>query len=263
MSRGDPGARAVVHCGAGVIGVLSADYAGAIANTRAGLALLEGVEDVEAQIRCLPMSAMVLTQTGVDVDQGRQNAYRAAELARCGGDSLGTAWALANVAVVEATSDRFDAARTAYEEFLTVPNASEHLRLRTFAEVAAAWTEVIAGSPEQALAHADLALALEGDWPSMTHFQIAGFRIHALALLGRTEEALREGAREMRRAQQSGALQAIPAIDLALVTADLVADDLDGAEARARRLLDVPQPHTLALVREVLGRVALAREDGD
>jgi DNA-binding CsgD family transcriptional regulator len=245
-----------------MIGMLSADYAGAIANTRAGLALLEGVDDVEAQVRCLPMSAMVLTQTGLDVEQGRQNAYRAAELARGKGDRLGTAWALSNVAVVEATSDRFDAARTAYEEFLTVPNASEHLRLRTFAEVAAAWTEVIAGSPEQALAHADLALTLEGDWPSMTHFQIAGFRIHALALLGRTEEALREGAREMRRAQESGALQAIPAIDLALVTADLVADDLDGAEARARRLLDVPQPHTLALVREVLGRIALARHDG-
>jgi predicted ATPase/DNA-binding CsgD family transcriptional regulator len=258
---GDAGGRAVVHCGAGMIAMLSADYAAAIANTHAGLALLEGVQDVEAQVRCLPMSAMVLTQTGLDVEQGRQNAYRAAELARCNDDWLGTAWALSNVAVVEATSDRFDAARTAYEEFLTVPNASEHPRLRTFAEIAAAWTEVIAGSPEQALAHADLALALEGDWPSVTHFQIAGFRIHALALLGRTEDALTQGAREMRRAQESGALQAVPAIDLALMTADLAADDLDGAEARARRLLDVPQPHTLALAREVLARIALARED--
>ena len=54
-----------------------------------------------------------------------------------------------------------------------MPRASEHVRLRTFAEVAAAWTEVIAGSPERALEHADLALALEGDWPSMTHFQSA------------------------------------------------------------------------------------------
>ena len=65
----------------------------------------------------------------------------------------------------------------------------------------------------------------------------------------------------MRRAQESGALQAIPAIDLALLIAELVADDLDGAEARACRLLEVPQPHTLALAREVLGRIALARED--
>ena len=194
---GDPGGRAVVHCGAGMIGMLSGDYAGAIANTQAGLALLEAVGDVEAQVRCLRMSAMVLTLTGIDMEQGRRNAYQAAELARCNGDWLGTAWALSNLAVVEATSDRFDAARTAYEEFLTIPNASEHVRLRTFAEVAAAWIEVIAGSPERALAHADLALALEGDWPSMTHFQIAGFRIHALALLGRTEEALSEGAREM------------------------------------------------------------------
>src|SRR6202000_1455071 len=102
----------------------------------------------------------------------------------------------------------------------------------------------------RALAHADLALALEGDWPSMTHFQIAGFRIHALALLGRTEDALSEGAREMRRAQESGAFQAIPAIDLALLIAELAADDLDGAEARALRLLEVPQQHTLPVARE-------------
>jgi predicted ATPase/DNA-binding CsgD family transcriptional regulator len=259
----DPGVRAVVLCGAGMIGMLSEDYPGAIANTQAGLALVESVQNIEAQTRCLRMSAMVLTQTGIDIEQGRRNAQRAAELARCSGDWLGTAWALANLAVVEATSDRFDAARTAYDEFLTIPNASEHLRLRTFAEVAAAWTEVIAGSPERALAHADLALALEGDWPSMTHFQIAGFRIHALALMGRTDEALGQGAREMRRAQESGALQAVPAIDLALVIAELVSDDLDAAAARARRLLEVPQLHTLALAREVLGRIALACDAPD
>ena len=258
---GDPGGRAVVQCGAGMIGMLSGDYAGAVANTQGGLALLEGVGDAEAHVRCLRMSALVLTLTGIDIEQGRRNAYQAAEMARCNGDWLGTAWALSNLAVVEATSDRFDAARTAYEEFLTIPNASEHVRLRTFAEVAAAWIEVIAGSPERALAHADLALALEGDSPSMTHFQIAGFRIHALALLGRTHEALDEGAREMKRAQESGALQAIPAIELALLIAELVADDLDGAEARALRLLEVPQQHTLALAREVLGRIALARQD--
>jgi predicted ATPase/DNA-binding CsgD family transcriptional regulator len=257
----DRGGRAVVHCGAGMIEMLSEDYAGAIANTYAGLALVDGVEDVEAQARCLRMSAIVLTQTGIDIELGRRNAHRAADLARCSSDWLGAAWALSNVAVVEATSDRFDAARAAYDEFLTIPNASEHLRLRTFAEVAAAWTEVITGSPERALAHADLALALEGDWPSMTHFQVAGFRIHALALLGRTDEALSEGAREMNRAHESGALQAVPAIDLALVIAELVADDLDGAAARAGRLLEVPQLHTLAVAREVLGRIALARDD--
>ena len=257
----DPGERAVVHCGAGMIGMLSEDYAEAISNTQKGLALVDGVEDVEARARCLRMSAMVLTQTGIDIEQGRRNAHRAVDLARRSSDWLGTAWALSNVAVVEATSDHFDAARAAYDEFLTIPNAAEHVRLRTFAEVAAAWTEVITGSPERALAHADLALALEGDWPSMTHFQIAGFRIHALALLGRTDEALSEGEREMNRARESGALQAVPAIDLALVTAELVSDDLDRAAVRARRLLKVPQVHTLALAREVLGRIALARDD--
>ena len=258
---GEAGALAVVHCGAGLIGMLGEDYARAIANVQTGLALLAGVDDIAAQARGLVMAAMVLIQTGVDLEDGRRHAHRAVELARVCGDRLGLAWALVNVAMVEAICDRFDAVRTAYDEFLAIPNASEHVRLRTWAELAAAWAEVIAGSPERALAHADLALALEGDRPSMTHFQGVGFRIHALARLGRTDQALGEGAREMRRAQESGALQAIPAIELALALAELIHGDLDAAEARARRLLIVPQLHTLALVREVLGRVALARGD--
>ncbi len=258
---GEAGVLAVVHCGAGLIGMLGEDYARAIANVQAGLALLAGVDDIGAQARGLLMAAMVLIQTGVDLEDGRRHAHRAVELARCCGDPLGLAWALVNVAMVEAICDRFDAVRAAYDEFLAIPNASEHVRLRTWAELAAAWAEVIAGSPERALAHADLALALEGDRPSMTHFQGVGFRIHALARLGRTDQALGEGARAMRRAQESGALQAIPAIELALAIAELIDGDLDAAEARARRLLIVPQLHTLALVREVLGRVALARGD--
>jgi ATP/maltotriose-dependent transcriptional regulator MalT len=241
--------------------MLGEDYAGAVTNTRTGLALLADVDDIDAQARCLLMSALVLIQIGAELEEGRGNAQRAVELAGLCGDSVGRGWALANLAMAEATCDRFEAARAAYEEFLVSPNASEHVRLRTWAELAAAWTEVIAGSPEHALAHADLALALEGDWPSMTHFQAASFRIHALALLGRTDEALRDGAREMSRALESGARQAIPAIGLALMVAEVMHGDLDAGEAHARGLLTVPQYHTLALAREVLGRIAIARGD--
>jgi predicted ATPase/DNA-binding CsgD family transcriptional regulator len=259
---GAPGVRAVVHCGAGLIGMLAEDYTGAIANIQAGLALLAAADDLDAEARCLLMSGIVLILTGLDLEGGRRHAHRASEIARACGDALGLAWALVNVAMVEAICDRFDAARTAYDEFLAIPNASEHARLRTWAELALAWSEVVAGSPERALAHADLADALEGDWPSMTHFQIAGFRIHALARLGRTDDALREGALARSGAQASGALQAIPSIDLPLVVAELVNGDLDAAEERGRRLLGVPQRHTLALVRETLGHIALARGDG-
>ena len=101
-----------------------------------------GIEAGDAQARCLQMSGMVLILTGIDLEQGLANAHRAVEMLRCTGDSLGHAWALVNVAMAQGICDRFDAARTAYEEFLTVPNAAEHPRLRTWAELAVAWTEV-------------------------------------------------------------------------------------------------------------------------
>lgn len=259
--RADAGARAVVHCGAGVIGLLNEDYAGAIANTRSGLALMAGVEDIDAQALCLQLSSMVLIQTGLDLEEGFGNAERAAELQRSIAEPVGLAFALVDLAMAGAISDRFDAVRIAYEEFLTIPVACEHARLRTWAELAAAWAEVLVGSPVRGLAHADHALALEGDWPSMTYFQVIGFRIHALARLGRTEQALDEGARAMSRAQESGALQAMPAIELALVMAQFMHGDLDAADLGARRLLEISQLHTLALVRELLARIALTRGD--
>jgi DNA-binding CsgD family transcriptional regulator len=95
----------------------------------------------------------------------------------------------------------------------------------------------------------------------MTHFQLLGFRIQALARLGLVEAALEEGGRAMLRARDSGALQAAPAIELALMIAEFVHGDLDAASIRAHRLLEVPQLHTQALVCEVLARIALLRDE--
>ena len=292
-------ARAVVHCGAGLIGMLGEDYAGAVADTQAGLALLPGIEDADlrqaraqdadsrharapdagghdaggdedtdaedlgAQALCLLLSAMVLIQTGVDLEQGLRNAERAVELERRRMDPIGLGFALVDVAMAATICDRFDLVHTAYEEFLTIPAACQHARLHTWAEHAAVWAEVMVGSPQRALAHAERALALEGAWPSMTYFQVVGFRIHALARLGRTEEALEQGARAMSEAHDSGALQAIPAIELALAVAQFMHGDLDAAAALAGGLLEMPHLHTLALSRELLARVALARGDAD
>ncbi len=259
----DRSARAVVHCGAGVIGMLSEDYQAAVANTQSGLALLDDIEDADTQARCLQLAGLVLILTGVDLEGGFSSTTRAVELLRSSGDSLGLAWALANVAYAAAVCDRFDATRTAYEEFLRVPGAPEHVRLRTWAEQAMAWAEVLVGSPEEALLHADVALELEGDWPSMTHFQGVSHRIHALARLGRTDQALEEGRRAMTVAFSSGALHAVPGIELGLAMAELMHGDLEGAEVRARGLVEkVPQMHTVVLMREVLGLIALARGDG-
>lgn len=259
--RCDPGARAVIHCGASVIGTLGGDYERALANNHAGLALLAEVADGETRARCLQLSAMVLILTGADLSGGLENARLAVEKARSFGDQLGLAWALVNVAMAEGICDHFDAARAAYDEFLTIPGAAEHVRLRTWAELAAAWGELIVGSPERALEHAELALALEGDWPSMTRFILSANRVHALALLGRTDAAVQDGLGALEKAREADAPMAIPAIRMALAVAGLMDDDLESAEAHARSLLEMPQTHTAALMREVLAQVALARGD--
>ncbi|MGH2914359.1 MAG: LuxR C-terminal-related transcriptional regulator [Solirubrobacteraceae bacterium] len=259
--RCDPGARAVVHCAIGVIDTLSGDYEQALTNTYAGLGLLGEVGSSETRARCLQLSAMVLILTGVDLSGGLRNAGLAVEMARSVGDLPGLAWALVNVAMAEGICDRFDAAIMAYDEFLAIPGAAEHVRLRTWAELAAAWAQLIVGSPARALEHTDLALALEGDWPSMTHFILSANRVHALALLGRTDAAVEEGLGVLEKARESDAPMAIPAIEMALAVAQLMGDDLESADAHARPLLEMPQTHTVALMREVLAQVALARGD--
>jgi predicted ATPase/DNA-binding CsgD family transcriptional regulator len=257
----DIGASALVRCGAGLVDMLSEDYTAAIESTKAGLELLGDVQDIRVQADCLLFSSMVLIQTGLDLGEGLRNAQRAVELQQAAEDPLGLAFTLVNLAIAAGLCDRFDQVRGAYEEFLTIPNACEHSRLRTWAEHAVAWAEIAVGSPTRALEHADHALALEGEWPSMTHFQIVGFRIHALARQGRTDQALEEGGRAIQRAHESGALQAVPAIELALMIAEFAHGDLDAADARARELLRMPHLHTLALARETLARIALARGD--
>jgi len=259
----DAGARAIVLCGGALAGMLAEDYIGAIESTQAGLALLADVRDTAVQAVCLLLSSMVLIQTGANVAQGLANAERAVELTDGlrAQDPLARAYALVALAVAAGICDRFDAAINAYEEFLTIPKACEHPRLRTWAEQMAAWAQLSIGSPEQALLNVDRAIALEGRWPSMTYFQVVGFRIHALARMGRAEQALTEGAAALSRATESAAPQAVPAIELALAVAHFMHGDHDVAHARARRLLQMPQLHTLALARETLARIALARGD--
>lgn len=260
-AEADAAARAVVHCGGALAAMLAEDYTGAIERTRAGLGLLADVDDPSVHAECLRLSTMVLIQTGVDLAQGLANAERAVELESGGHEPLARAFALVNLTVAAGICDRFDAAIAAYEEFLTIPKAREHPRLRAWAEDAAAWSQVSVGSPKQALAHTEQALGLEGEGSSMTYFQLVGFRIHALARMGRTGEAIADGAEALRRATDSSALQAVPAIELALMVAHLIHGDHHAAEDRARRLLEMPQLHTLALARETLARIALARGD--
>ena len=254
-------ARAEVHLGAAIIATLTEDYSNAIAHLQQGMALVSVMDDSQILARCLQMSAMVLILTGVDLTEGLRRADRAVELMRSSGDALGMAWALVNVTMAEGICDRFDAARTAYDEFLTVSSAAQHPRLRTWAELAATWTELMVGSPERALDHARLGLALEGDYPSMTHCILQGFTVHALALAGRAEEAVTMGQLALDAAQQSGALMAVPGSEMALAIAELMAGDLDSAEDRARRLLELPQVHTVALMRETLAQIALTKGD--
>jgi predicted ATPase/DNA-binding CsgD family transcriptional regulator len=260
----DAQARAIVLCGAALVSMLSEDYEGALTNTQAGLALLDASEEHSVRALCLLFSSMVLIQTGVDLHGGLASAERAVQLAeQHKDDPLGLAWALVTLAVAAMLCERFVELDEAYEAFLAIPTACEHRTLRAWAEQAAAWAQVSVGSPERALAHIERASTLEGDWPSMTHFQVLGFRIHALARVGRTAEAIATGKQALKRARESGALQAVPAIELALATAELLHGALDSAADRANGLLRMPQMHTLVLARETLARIALARNEPD
>jgi predicted ATPase len=206
---GDRSARAVAHFGLAVIGMLSEDYPVATEHADKCLALLADVEDTDSQALCLQLSGMVLILTGRDVKEGLRSTTKAVELLRASRDRLGLAWALVNVAFAAGVTEQFEQARAAYDEFMSIPGAPEHVRLRTWAEQAMAWTEVIVGSPSKALSHAELSLELEGERPSMTYFQGVCHRLHALARMGRADEAVAEARRMMSWAAESKAMHAV------------------------------------------------------
>ncbi|MGH2871735.1 MAG: ATP-binding protein, partial [Solirubrobacteraceae bacterium] len=259
---GDGALRAIVHCGAALSATLAEDYENAFGELQAGLSLSGAIAGHVAEADFRQMSSMVLILTGVDAPAGLRSARLALEQASGSTDRLGLAWALVTVAFAEGLCDRFDAALVAYQDFLSVPGAPELVRLRTWAELAAAYAEVMIGSPARALAHAESAVELEGEWPSMTHFIAVSQRIHALARLGRADDALAAAASAITLARDSGAMMALPAIEVSLAIAELVAGEAESAGVRARRVAELPQLHTVALMREVLGYVALAAADG-
>ena len=134
-------ARAVVHCGAGLVGMLGEDYAGAVREHpgRPGAA-----RRPRGRRRTVGLPAALLDGVDpdrLDLEEGLRNAERAVELQRSIEDPLGLAFALVNLAVAAMLCERFAQVATAYEEFLAIPRAREHARLRTWAEQAAAWAQ--------------------------------------------------------------------------------------------------------------------------
>lgn len=262
-TQNDLGARAIVACGAGLVATLMQDYDAASANTRSGLALAAGLTDGPVKARCLLFASAVLLQTGLDAQQGMEHAQDAVRLARAAEDWFCLAFALVNLAISLMLCGRFDAIERVHEELLQIPRACEHPRLRVWAEQALAWAQINAGSSRRALEHIELTFRIEGDAPSMAHFQSVGFRIHALARIGRTDQAIAEATEALLRARESGALMAIPAIELAQMVAQFMHGNLDAADASARGLLAMPHLHTLALAHDTLGRIALMRDQID
>ena len=255
-------ARAVVHSGAAVLGMLNEDYEASIEHLNQGRALLPQVEDDQTLARCLMLIGIELILTGADLEEGLASTERAVELLRTDDDPFGLAWALANLEFAAGVCDRFETVRKAYDEFCSIEGARGHRRLHMWAEQAMAWTEVLVGSPRRALEHVDVALALEDDPTSTTYFQGICHRVHALGRLGCLEEATAEADRARAEAQNSNALHAIPGIDLARAVGALMRDELELAAELAQTLITtMPQFHTTALMREVLALVQLAQGD--
>ena len=79
--------------------------------------------------------------------------------------------------------------------------------------------------------------------------------------MGRANEAVAEAGRMMSWAIESRAMHAVAGIELGLTVGELMAGDLDAAEAQAKGLLEkMPQLHTASLMREVLATIALLFE---
>ncbi len=257
-------ARAVVHSGAAVLGMLNEDYEAAVEHLSESRALLPQVTDDQTLARCLMLTGIVLILTGSDLEEGIRSTEGAVELLRALDDPFGLAWALANLEFAAGICDRFETALKAYDEFCSIEGATGHRRLRVWAEQAMAWSEVVVGSPLKALKHVDIALELEDDQTSTTYFQGVCHRIHALARLGRLEEATAEARRTSAEARESEARHAAPGIDLGRAIVALMQDDIELAAELAEALIaQMPQPHTTALMREVLARVALIRGDSE
>ena len=230
-------ARAVVHSGAAVLAMLNEDYEASVAHLDEARALLPYVEDDQTLARCLMLIGIELILTGADLEDGISNTERAVERLRALDDPFGLAWALANLEFAAGICDRFETARKAYDEFCSIEGALGHRRLRMWAEQAMAWIDVLVGSPREALEHATVALELEEDRTSTTYFQGICHRIHALARLGRLEDALVEVDRASDEARQSKALHALPAIDLGRTVVALMRDELELAEELAEKLI--------------------------
>ena len=168
---------------------------GAVESTQAGLELLGDVQEPARS----DLSGVLLD--GVDPDRAGSGRGSAQRRARGGAreqhaeDPLGLALALVSLAVAAMLCERFERSTQPTGSSSRSRGRASSRTLRTWAEQAAAWAQVTTGSPERALEHADRGLALEGEWPSMTHFQVLSFRIHALAKLGRTDQALPEVSR--------------------------------------------------------------------
>lgn len=124
-----------------------------------------------------------VAKRAVDPRDSAQLGRRAVELLRSAGDRHGLALAVAQLAMTEALRDRFDAVRSACEEFASLTEGQPQSWLEVWLEVALAWADFAEGDPHSALVHAERGIELGEDGrPTLGYYTALWHKLQAMTV---------------------------------------------------------------------------------
>jgi predicted ATPase/DNA-binding CsgD family transcriptional regulator len=255
---GDPGARAQVMWAASLLAVLDEDYGQARAYAEAAFPLAELSGDPKTIGRWMIIAAQA--QRSTDVGLAAQIGLDAVRILRDVGDAHGLAFALANLALTEGMRDNFGALRQICSEFAALPG-DQPPWLLPWIENALAWADIAQGDPRSALKHCIRSLELGGHGTSIGHYVAISHQLHAMALVGEGWQARELGVTQLEETQRAGLTLAAMSLEHGIAYAELAVGELGNAESRSERGIEDPHVYSAALSREVLIRIALARDD--
>jgi predicted ATPase/DNA-binding CsgD family transcriptional regulator len=255
---GDPRARAQVLWAASLLAVLDEEYdlARAYAEEAFPLAQLSG--DARTIGRWMTMAGQA--QRSINASAAVAVGRQAVALLRDASDAQALAFGLAQLALSEGMRDHFDEVRALCREFDALPG-DKPWWLLPWTENALAWADVIQGYPEAALEHCRRSLELERGRQSVGRYVAISHQLRAMALLGDGHEARRLGTAEWNMARRAGLAQAAAAVEHGIGYAELALGELDSAAERALRGTEDPHLYSAAQWREIVIRIAIARED--
>jgi predicted ATPase/DNA-binding CsgD family transcriptional regulator len=253
----NPVARAQLLYTAAQLAVYEEDFAATRAYAEQALPLAMASGDDGATGVGLMLASVA--KRSVDPRASAQLGQQSVELLRRAGDRHDLALAVAQLAMTEALRDRFDAVRSACDEFTSLTNGQPPSWLAVWLEIALAWADLAQGNLRSSLAHSERGLMLEGARPSLGHYVALSHKIHAMTLVGDAAGASAIGTNALEQAEREGLDVAVAAIESVVDLADVALGDLDAARARVSERLSHGHFAGAANSHELLARLDLAQ----